>query len=70
MIQPQPGRVYLVELCSGEQRHWCCTGRDARGLVHWRDAESGLCFSESSLMYAWRLIGEVPPDGGGAPSDG
>lgn len=61
-LVPVAGRVYRIELCSGELRRWRCLGSDARGQVGWQDLESGMEFNEGSLMYAWRLIGEeVPP---------
>jgi len=57
MPEPQAGVLYLVELCSGEERRWRCLGPDARTQNWWRDVESGLEFSEASLMYAWKIIG-------------
>jgi hypothetical protein len=57
---PQAGRLYLIELCSGEQRRWRCLGSDARGAFWWRDEESGLEFTEASLMYAWTILKELP----------
>lgn len=51
--------VYLVELCSGEQRHWKFLGPDSRHLVWWLDLESGQALSESSLMYAWAIKGRL-----------
>ena len=59
MPEPQAGTLYLVELCSGEERHWRCLGRDARGQAWWRDVETGQEFSESSLMYAWKITGRL-----------
>ena len=56
-IVPEPGRVYLVELCSGEQRRWCYLGPDARSQAWWLDLESGREFTESSVMYAWWIVG-------------
>jgi len=56
------GRVYEVELCSGERRQWRYGGEDARGQRWWRDIESDLEFSEASLMYAWRVLGELSGD--------
>ena len=55
-IEPLAGTTYLIELCSGELRHWRYLGPDARSQIWWRDVESGLAFSESSLMYAWQII--------------
>lgn len=55
-IEPLAGTTYLIELCSGELRHWRYLGPDARSQIWWRDVESGLEFSESSLMYAWQII--------------
>lgn len=62
-LVPVAGRVYRIELCSGELRRWRCLGDDARGQPCWRDLESGMEFNEGSLMYAWRLVGEEPPAG-------
>lgn len=60
-VELSAGRIYEVELCSGERRLWRCVGDDARGVRWWRDCESGAEFSESSLMYAWSVIGEAQP---------
>lgn len=49
------GHVYAVRLCSGELRRWRFDGVDGGGLAWWRDEESGLGFSEASLMYAWEI---------------
>jgi len=54
----QPNRVYVIELCSGERRHWRFLGWDARELAWWRDEDSGREFSEASLMYAWEIVAE------------
>lgn len=61
------GRIYEIELCSGERRLWHYVGDDARGVRWWRDCESGVEFSESSLMYAWSVIGEALPASPAAP---
>lgn len=53
--------IFRIELCSGEIRRWRYLGADARSQVWWRDMESGQEFSESSLMYAWRILDEEPP---------
>ena len=55
-IEPLAGTTYLIELCSGELRRWRYLGPDARSQIWWRDVESGLEFSESSLMYAWQIV--------------
>ncbi len=55
-IEPLAGTTYLIELCSGELRRWRYPGPDARSQIWWRDVESGLEFSESSLMYAWQIV--------------
>lgn len=47
--------VYVVELCSGEIRHWRHLGSDSRQQVWWLDEETGQEFHEGSLMYAWSL---------------
>lgn len=57
-MDPQVGRTYVVELCSGERRRWRYLGPDARGLAWWRDEETGRTFSEASLMYVWALVAE------------
>lgn len=62
MIAPQAGRVYVVELCSGERRSWRYLGTDATQQAWWRDCDDGREFNESSLMYAWRLITQLPDD--------
>lgn len=53
-----PRAIFRIELCSGEIRHWRYLGADARSQVWWQDVESGHEFSESSLMYAWRILDE------------
>ena len=60
-MTPVVGTVYEIALCSGERRHWRYLGADARGSRWWRDCESGSEFSEGSLMYAWSIVGEIPP---------
>jgi len=62
MIAPETDAVYLIELCSGEQRRWRYLGPDARGAIWWRDLETGREFSESSLMYAWSIVERLPKD--------
>jgi len=62
MIVPVSGRVYAIELCSGEQCRWRFLGADARGQRWWRDSESGREFNEASLMYVWTVVGEASPD--------
>ena len=47
--------IYLIELCSGEQRHWKYLGQDSRRLVWWLDTETKQEFNESGLMYAWSI---------------
>lgn len=56
MITLEPGRNYLIELCSGERRYWRYLGPDSRALIWWRDAETGKEFNEGSLMYAWQIL--------------
>jgi hypothetical protein len=51
--------VYEIELCSGERRYWKYLGLDSRKLAWWLDIESKREFSESSLMYAWSIVGPV-----------
>ena len=62
MIVPIAGRIYEIELCSGEHCRWRFLGADARGQRWWRDSDSGREFNETSLMYAWTVLGEAPPD--------
>lgn len=52
--------VYEIELCSGELRYWKYLGPDSRTQVWWLDMETNQEFSESSLMYAWRINGPRP----------
>lgn len=54
------GDIRLIELCSGELRRWQYLGADGRSIVWWRDLDSGQEFSESSLMYAWRILDNRP----------
>lgn len=65
MIKPTTDALYLIELCSGETQRWRYRGPDARGQIWWQDVESDREFSETSLMYAWKIIGrldEAPPE--------
>lgn len=64
----QIGCTYLIRLCSGELRRWRHEGSDARGVVWWRDMETGIDFSENSLMYVWEIVSEA--EGGGEDDDG
>lgn len=57
----EPDATYLIELCSGEQRRWRYLGPDVHGAVWWRDLETQMEFSESSVMYAWSIVERVPP---------
>ncbi len=52
--------VYRIELCSGEQRQWQYLGLDSRRLVWWKDIETKEEFTESSLMYAWKILEAYP----------
>ena len=57
VIKPQVNGDYLIELCSGESRHWrCLPPRPGEASHWWRDLDSGREFSEGSLMYAWRIL--------------
>jgi len=56
VIKPLPDSIYLIELCSGEQRHWRYLGPDSRAMIWWKDMDSGREFNEGSLMYAWWII--------------
>lgn len=56
------GRSYWIRLCSGELRQWIYQGATA-GQAWWQDAESGLGFAESSILYAWEFCEEsAEPD--------
>ncbi len=57
--EPRVGGCYLIRLCSGELRCWRFEGREPHGLGWWRDEETGLSFSEASLMYAWQIEGRA-----------
>lgn len=61
MIVPALGEVYLVELCSGEQRHWRYLGPDAHLNTWWCDLETGREFIESNVMYAFQIFGADEP---------
>lgn len=52
----KPGAVYLVELCSGEQRRWQYLGSLAPENRRWWDLETAREFGEASLLYAWKII--------------
>ena len=68
MDAPRPGRTYDIELCSGEHRRWRYLGRIGNGEPGWCDIETGQAFSESGLMYAWKIIAEVAAQtSGGMP---
>lgn len=56
MTAPIPDAIYRIELCSGEHRLWRYRGPDGRAAKWWQDVESGREFSETSLMYAWKII--------------
>jgi hypothetical protein len=58
-MAPERLRLYLVELCSGEQRQWRYLGADARQLGWWRDEDTGMTFSESGVMYAWQIVAVI-----------
>ena len=55
-MAPQAWRLYLVELCSGEQRRWRYLGADPQQLGWWRDEDTGMTFSEAGVMYAWHIV--------------
>ena len=48
--------IYLVQLCSGEQRRWQYLGQDSLSRIAWRDMETGREFNEASLMYVWEIV--------------
>ena len=53
------GAVYLVELCSGEQRHWQYLGPFGSENQRWWDIETAREFGEGSVLYAWKIIQRV-----------
>jgi hypothetical protein len=55
-----PQAVYVVKLCSGEERHWQYMGQDVLARSLWRDMETGLSFNETSLLYVWEIVGKAP----------
>ena len=57
MLEPKNDGIYVIELCSGELRHRRYLGPGAQSNAWWLDMESGLEFSETSVMYAWRIVG-------------
>jgi hypothetical protein len=61
MAEPIPQAVYRIELCGGEIRRWKYLGTDSQSQAWWRDEETGSEFSESSVMYAWEIVGEDAP---------
>lgn len=50
--------VYRIELCSGETRQWRYLGPGEASQVWWRDMETRQEFTESSLLYAWKIVGK------------
>jgi len=64
-----PDANYVIELCSGEQRLWRYRGPDGRGAICWQDVETEREFTETSLMYAWKIIArDTRKPGDDAPS--
>ncbi len=63
MAELMPQAIYRIELCSGEIRQWKYLGTDSQSQVWWRDEQTGTEFSESSVMYAWKIVldEDVPP---------
>ncbi|HMV93789.1 MAG TPA: hypothetical protein PLE66_09255, partial [Thauera aminoaromatica] len=55
-MEPVGGCSYVIRLCSGELRRWRFEGVDQRGFGWWLDEETGLGFSDASLMYAWEIL--------------
>ena len=58
MTEPILNNEYRIALCSGEIRRWRYLGLDELSQAWWCDMETGLEFSESSLMYAWQIVAE------------
>ncbi len=56
MIKPEPNGIYLIELCSGEYRRWRFCGFDSGSQIWWCDLETGREFSETSVMYSWKIV--------------
>ena len=63
MPKPEIDAIYLIELCSGEQRRWRYLGQDRQGAAWWRDLETSLEFNEGSLMYAWSIVERLEVNG-------
>lgn len=61
-MELQAGRSYRIRLCSGEERDWIFEGTDGNELGWWRDAETGLSFSATSILYAWELVDDPGSD--------
>lgn len=61
MTELRTGSIFRIQLCSGEIRHWQYMGVDDQERTWWRDMENGEEFAESSLMYAWQIIGAATP---------
>lgn len=59
-------RVYLIELCSGERRHWRYLGPGSGVSVWWQEVDGGRQFNEASLLYAWRIVAEADDSSPGA----
>jgi len=64
-VQLRIGETYRIKLCSGQVSCWRYLGPDGRGDPRWRDAETGREFCETSLLYAWEILGTQP---GAAPT--
>lgn len=62
MLEPKFSGIYVIELCSGELRRWRYLGPGEQSHVWWRDVETGLEFSETSVIYAWQIIGVADED--------
>jgi hypothetical protein len=57
----EPQGIYRIQLCNGEQRRWQYLRTDALTRIIWRDMEAGTEFSETSLIFAWEIIGRDSP---------
>jgi len=58
MITLEPQVIYLIKLCSGEQRRWQYLRTDGLTRTVWRDMDTGREFNETSVLYVWEIVGK------------
>ena len=63
LAERDPQRVVPCVPALIEELYTFLKQADARELGWWRDVDTGLSFSEASLMYAWQIEGEAGADG-------